>query len=114
MYVLVFMAARNNNNINNRNLLQEIKIIQHNVHHWSRERAIELGNYYRREDPDIILLNSTGIGTQDKPNIYNYNVTKRNIFNEMHAGVAVAVKNIKYRIIDDFTGDILGVQVETT
>ena len=109
------MAARNNNNITNGNLLQEIKIMQHNVHHWSRERAIELCNYCRRENPDIILLNSIGIGTQDKLNICNYNVTKGNIFNEMQAGVAVAVKkDIKYRIIDDFTDDILGVQVETT
>ena len=42
-------------------------------------------------------------------------MTKRNIFNEMKAGVVVAVKkDIKYRIIDDFTDDILGVQVETT
>ena len=109
------MAVRNDNNNNNRNLLQEIKILQHNVQHWSKERAVELGNYYRKEDPDIILLNSTGMKNQDKINIYNYNVTKRNTLDEMHAGVAIAVKkNIKYCLIDDFRDDILGVKVETT
>ena len=95
------MAARNNNNyIGNRDLMQDIKIIQHNVQHWSRERSIELGNFYRKENPDVILLNSTGISTQDKLKIYNYNVTKRNMFDEMHAGVAIAVrKNIKHKLL---------------
>ena len=47
--------------------------------------------------------------------IYNYNVTSRNILNDMHPGVVVAVrKDIQHRIIDDFTDDVLGVQIETT
>ena len=76
---------------------------------------VELRNYYRKEDPDIILLNSMGMRNQDRINIYNYNVTKRNTLDEMHAGVAIAVtKNIKYRLIDDFGDHILGVKVETT
>ena len=33
----------------------------------------------------------------------------------MHAGVAVAIRsNVKYKIIDDFAADILGVELETT
>ena len=110
------MAHRHNRNSNNnRTLLQEIKIVQHNVQHWSRPRSIELGNYYRKENPDVILLNSTGMTDNDRIRIYNYNVTSRNILNEMHTGVAVAVrKDIQHRIIDDFTDDVLGVQIETT
>ena len=114
--LLAYMALRHNRNSNsNRTLLQEIKIVQHNVRHWSRPRSIRLGNYYRKENTDVILLNSTGITDNDKIRIYNYNVTSRNILNEMHAGVAVAVrKDLQHRIIDDFTDDVLGVQIETT
>ena len=50
------MALNRNNNVH---LIQDIKIIQHNVMHWSMERAVELCN--RHENPDLILLNSTGI-----------------------------------------------------
>ena len=111
------MALRYNrgNNNNPGNQIQDIKILQHNVQHWSRERAIELGNYYRRENPDVILLNSTGMTDRNNIKITNYNVTSRNLLNERHAGVAVAVhKNLRYRLVDDFADDILGVQIETT
>ena len=117
MFVRIFMALRYNGdyNNNNGNQIQDIKIIQHNVQHWSRERAIELGNYYRKENPDVILLNSTGMTDWDNIKITNYNVTRRNLLNEAHAGVAMAVrKNLRYRLVDDFVDDILGVQIETT
>ena len=112
MFVRIFMALRHNGgyNNNNGNQIQDIKIIQHNVQHWSQERAIESGNYYRKENPDVILLNSTGMTDRDNIKITNYNVTRRNLLNEAHAGVAVAVrKNLRYRLMDDFADDILGV-----
>ena len=117
MFVRIFMALRHNGgyNNNNGNQIQDIKIIQHNVQHWSQERAIESGNYYRKENPDVILLNSTGMTDRDNIKITNYNVTRRNLLNEAHAGVAVAVrKNLRYRLMDDFADDILGVQIEMT
>ena len=97
------MALRNNsNNNNNRNLLREVKILQHNVQYWSKKRSIELGNYYRKENPEIILLNATGVNDRNTIKIFNYNVTSRNL-NEAHMGVAVAVRrDLKYRIVDDF------------
>ena len=52
------MPTLNNPNIN---LIQDLKIIQHNAMCWIRDRSIELCNYYRQEDPDIILLNSTSV-----------------------------------------------------
>ena len=104
------------NNYNNfDNLLQDIKIVQHNVRWWTTDRAIELSNYYRLENPDIILLNSTSINDDQKIKIHNYNVTQKNMLGEGSAGIAIAVrKNIKYKLLDDFQDDILGVELRTT
>ena len=109
------MDLRNNSsNNNNKNLLREVKILQHNVQHWSKERSIKLGNYYRKENPEIILLNSTGVNDRNTIKIFDYNVTSRNL-NEAHAGVAVAVRrDLQYCIVDDFADDIQGVQLGTT
>ena len=76
----------------NLTLIQDLKIIQHNVLWWTNERSIELCNYYRQENPDIILLNSTSIINNNKIKIYNYNVIQKNILNERSAGVAIAIK----------------------
>ena len=35
-------------------LTTELKIMQHNMLSWTRERAIELSNYYNTVKPDII------------------------------------------------------------
>ena len=104
-----------NINLNrNNDLIQDLKIVQHNVLHWTAERSIELANYYRQENPDIILLNSTSIINNDIK-IYNYNIIQKNALNERHAGIAVAMrKNIKYKIMDDFVDDILGIELMTT
>ena len=94
---------------------EEIKILQHNVLVWNYNRKNALVNIYLKEDPDIILLNSTGIKDGDKIKIYNYNVYTKNILNEPHAGVAIAVrKNIKHRIFDNYNSDILTIQINTT
>ena len=67
---------------------------------------------YTKENPDVILLNSTG-----QPNqlwIPNYKIYKKNYFRENHAGVAIAVrKNLreKCQIINDFEDDILGIHL---
>ena len=113
------MASINNNantnkaNIINTRLYNNISIIQHNVHTWTDERAIELSNYYNLHNPDVILLNSTS-----RPNktvkIFDYNVYERNYLNEFQAGIAIAVKkNIQHKILDDFQDDILGIRMET-
>ena len=101
------------NNINN--LVQDIKIIQHNVLHWTKERSVELSNYYRSENPHIILINSTSVINEDKIKIYNYNIIQKNFLNERSAGIAIAIrKNIKYRALDDFVDDILGIELRTS
>ena len=97
------------------NLVQDIKIIQHNVLHWTKERSVELSNYYRYENPDIILINSTSVLNEYKIKIYNYNIIQKNFLNERSAGIAIAIrKNIKYRALDDFVDDILGIELRTS
>ena len=99
----------------NSRIINRIKIIQHNVLAWTYQRSIELGNYYRMEDADIILLNATGRRDTDRIKLYNYNVHQRNVSNEAHAGVAIAVKKgIQYKIIEEFEDDFLGIQLDTS
>ena len=96
-------------------LITELKIIQHNVLSWTRERAIELSNYYNTVKPDIILLNSISQRDNSKGRIFNYNIYTKNYLNEQHAGKAIGIrKDANCRILDDFTDDLLGIQVETT
>ena len=96
------------------NLIQDLKIVQHNVMCWTKNRSIELCNYYRQENPDIILLNSTSTLNNKMIKIHNYNVIQRNILNEHSAGTAIAIrKNIRYKTLDDFQDDILGIELNT-
>ena len=95
--------------------LSKIKIIQHNVLKWTYARRCELSNYYIKENADIVLLNSTGIADSERIKLFNYNVYQRNISGEESAGVAICIKkSIKHRILDDFYGDMLGINMETS
>ena len=97
------------------NNINKVKIIQHNVLKWTHARRCELSNHYAKENADIILLNSTGIPDSDRIKIFNYSVYQRNIHGEESAGVAVCVKKtIKHKILDDFYGDMLGINLETS
>ena len=96
------------------NQVNNIKIILHNVLKWTYRRKNELSNYYQQQDPDVILLNSTGIKADEKIKLFNYNIHQRNIYNEDNAGIAIAIKsNIKYQLIDTFQYDILAIKLET-
>ena len=57
--------------------LNNIKIIQHNVLKWTHSRKIELGNYYQKEFPDVLLLNSTGVSDAERIKIFQYNVHQK-------------------------------------
>ena len=96
-------------------VLTELKIILHNVLAWTKERRNELTNYYYREQPDVILINATGTRQNDKLKFFNYNVYERNDRNELHAGIAIAVKkDLQHQILDDFQEEILSVKIMTT
>ena len=103
-----------NNNVNNTRPYNNLLIIQHNVHTWTDERAIELSNYYNLHNPDIILLNSVSLRQDKTVKIFNYNVYERNYLNELQAGIAIAIKkNIQHKVLDNFQDDILGIRIET-
>ena len=58
----------NNHNTNN------TKIIQQNVLSWTMDRRNELTNYYYKEQPDLILLNSTCMRNEERIRIWGYNL----------------------------------------
>ncbi len=94
--------------------MDTITIIQHNVHTWKTNKFL-LTNTYLQNNPDIILLNSTGIKDTETIKIYGYNTHKINSDNTLHDGSAILVKNsIEYKITDDFDTDILQVTISTS
>lgn len=91
-----------------------LNIVQHNVLNWQTQK-VNLLNTYQTIDPDIILINSHGLNINSELKIFNYNVHKRNNSGERNDGVAIAIKkNIKYKLLDDFTQEILAIKTETT
>ena len=99
-------------------------IVQHNVNTWFNKRY-ELCHKYRLINPDIILLNHTGIvrGTgpplaypppQELLRIQHYTTYTSNKDNTPHSGTAIAVKNtIPHTIIDDFNTNLIAINVDT-
>ena len=96
-------------------MITNLKIVFQNVLSWTVDRRNELSNYYNRTGADVIILNSTGIKDTENIKIFNYNVYQRNFMNELHAGVAIAVKRgIHHQLIDDFADDVLAIRLEST
>lgn len=96
------------------NAPRTIKILQQNVRNWKTNK-FALYNIYRNIDPDVILINEHGLKEGDKINIFNYNVYQSNKANEQNNGVAIAIKqNLKHKLIDDFTDEILAIKIDTT
>ena len=94
--------------------VNNIKIILHNVLKWTHNRSSELCNYYQSENPDVILLNSTGKNDNERIKLFNYNTHQRNTQSENNAGIAIAIRsNIQYQLIDTFQDDILAIKLET-
>ena len=93
--------------------MDNITIIQHNVHTWRTNKFL-LTNTYLQYQPHIILLNSTGIKNDEPIKMYGYNTYKTNSSNELHDGSAILVKNnIKHTITDNFDTDILQITINT-
>ena len=93
-----------------------IKILQHNVSSWTKKRRLELREYYVEENPEIILLNSTGKNRHsDQVRIPNYKTYHKNNRNEDKAGVVLAIRKDwqpKCEILNHFQDDILGVRIK--
>ena len=93
--------------------MNTITIIQHNVNHW-RNKKYELSNVYRNINPDIILLNDTGMTAEERIKIPYFDTYQSNKQGRQHRGTAIAIRsNLKYTLHDDFETDILAVTIET-
>ena len=94
--------------------LRRLKVLQHNVLHWDGGRKISLANTYAAEDPDIILLNGTGITDDKAIKIFPYRFYQQNRSGRTHDGVAIGIKpNIPHRITKDYTSETISVTIET-
>lgn len=95
-------------------MVNTLTILQHNVLAWTQERRQELSNTYLRLNPDIILINSTGITNDSLFKLFTYKTYHKNFARENHAGIAIAVRyNIKHKLINNFIDDTLAIQVDT-
>ena len=94
--------------------MTRLKVVQHNVHTWDT-RKYDLSNTFRHIDPDVILLNSHGL-KQDTPlKIPGYRIHQQNISDELHDGVAIAVKcHIRHKVEDDFLSETLAIEIDTS
>ncbi len=93
--------------------MDTLTVIQHNVHTWRTNKFL-LTNTYLQYNPDIILLNSTGIKDTEQVKIFGYNTYRINSENTLHDGSAILIKNtIRHFITDDFDTDILQVTINT-
>ena len=95
--------------------MDKFTIVSQNVLAWIPARRYELGNYYRTQDPDVILLNSTGLKHQDNIKIWGYNTYHCNKSNENSSGIAIAVrKGIEHRLDDEYQDNVLSVKLNTS
>ena len=91
-----------------------LKVIQQNVLKWTFQHRNELTNLYMQTNPNMILLNSTGIKENERIKIFNYNIYQKNKYNEDNAGVAIAIKrDLIHQVLDDFEEDVLAVKIDT-
>ena len=95
------------------NNINTLNIIQHNVQNWNTNKYT-LSNIYKDIDPDIILINSHGLKSNDNIKIRSYNSHTINTEGQLHDGSAILIKqNLKYKIHDNFDTDILQVTIDT-
>ena len=68
-----------------------LKIIQHNINGWKYKR-IYLGNSYHILDPDVILINDSGLADDCRAKIFNYTILQSNKSGAMYDGCTIAIK----------------------
>ena len=93
--------------------MNSITIIQHNVNSF-KNKKFELYNAYRSTDPDIILLNHTGMTQQEKIKLHGYTTYQSNKTNSRYRGTAIAIKdNIAHTTDDEYITDVLALTIDT-
>ena len=96
--------------------MNRITIVQHNVLKWTKNRSSQLCNAYQQINPDVILINSHCLKSDESLKIFPYTVYKRNRREDIRGdGVAIAIRNgIQFKIFDDFHEEFLAVEVDTS
>ena len=88
--------------------------MQHNVHNWRNNRHV-LINTYLELNPDIILINSHGLKSNETIKITGYITYQQNTSNEANDGSAILIRNtMKHKIQDDYGTDFLSISTETS
>ncbi len=87
--------------------------MQHNVLNWKTNKHSLIPNYVSC-NPDIILINSHGLKSNEELKIPGYIVHKINYTESLSDGSAIAVKyNMKYKLYDTFDTDFLAIEIDT-
>ena len=95
-------------------IINTLKIIQHNVLNWRTNKQSLITNYLEVK-PEIILLNSHGLKSNESLKIPGYTCYKVNSEESLSDGSAIAVKHkLKHKLIDDFETDFLAIEIHTT
>ena len=69
---------------------------------------------YKTINPDVILLNSHGLTSNENIKIHGFTTHKVNSSEERHDGSAILIKyNLNYKLKDHYLTDILQVTLET-
>ena len=93
--------------------MESIKILQHNVCNWNTNKHI-LTNTYKNLNPDVILINSHGLKSNENIKIHSYSSYTINSSNELNDGSAILIKqNLKHKIKDNFDTDVIQLTIET-
>ena len=91
-----------------------IVILQHNVSNWKTNSSNHY-NVYRQQDPDVLILNETGLKNEEELKIFPYLCYKINHSNELHDGSIIAVKrNLKHTLIKLDRHNIICIRLETS
>lgn len=92
----------------------KLKILQHNALNWGTNKQ-SLIPYYVANNPDLILINSHGLKSNESLKIPGYKVHKVNYSESQSDGSAIAIKfNIQHKLLDDFDTDFLAVEIHTS
>ncbi len=84
------------------------------MQHWNTNKQ-SLINYYLQISPEIILINSQGLKSEEFLKIPGYKTYKINTSSSIADGSAIAVKyNIVHKLYDDFDSDVLAIEINTT
>ena len=93
----------------------EITIRYLNTQHYNRDREAAFVRYLTANEPNVIMMASTGRAQSDHIHIPGYYTFQTNKANELHAGAAICIrKGQKFTAVNNFYTDTIGIKLETS